>query len=74
MYEDYTIDVEGGLADNTEDDEDLDIATGLFREVPKPEANDNYVTTLVMLSIGNNYARGKVIGRERDVYGNVIGW
>ena len=49
MHEDDTIDVEGCLAGNTEDDEDLVMATGLYHELPTSETNDNYVTTLVML-------------------------
>ena len=73
MYEDYTIDVEGGLADNTEYDEDLDIATGLYREIPKPEANDNYVNALVMFPRRNSYARGKFIGQKRDAVWNAVG-
>ena len=44
MYEDDTTYAEGGLADNTEDEEDPLMATGFDREVPTPEVNDNYVT------------------------------
>ena len=66
MYEDDSTDLEGGLEGKTEDDEDPVIATGLYREVAMPEVNDNYVNALVMLPIGNSYARGKVVGQKRD--------
>ena len=61
------------MAGNNEDDEDPDMATGLDRKVPTPDANDNYVNALVMLPRGNSYARGKVIGRKRDADGNDVG-
>ena len=73
MYEDGTTDVEGGLEGNTEYDEDPSIATGLDREVPTPEANENYVNTLVMLPRVNIYSRRKFIGQKRDAYGNSVG-
>ena len=37
------------------------------------EVNENYVNTSVMLSRGNSYARGDVIGQKRDAYGNFVG-
>ena len=43
MYKYYTTYVECGLVGNTGDDEDPDMDTGLYREVPTPEANDNYL-------------------------------
>ena len=73
MYGDDTTDVEGGLAVNNKDDEDPAIATGLDREVPTPEVNNNYVNALVVLPIGNRYGTGKVIGRKRDADGNIVG-
>ena len=73
MYEDETTYVEGFLLGNTEDDEDPDMATILDREVPMPEENDNYVNPSVMLPRGKSYARGNVIGRKRDAYGNAVG-
>ena len=39
MYEDETTDVESGLAGNTKDDEEPAMDTGLYCEVPTPEAN-----------------------------------
>ena len=73
MYEDDTIDVEVGLAGNTEYDEGPAMAIGLYREVPTPEGNSNYLNALVMLPRGNSYARVKVIGRKRDADGNAVG-
>ena len=73
MYEDDTIDVEGGLADKSEDNEVPVMATGLDRQVPTPEVNENYVNSLVMLPRRNTYARGEVIGRKRDASGNAVG-
>ena len=73
MYEEDTTYVEGGLEVNTEYNEEPAMANVLDREVPTPEANDNYVNALVMLPRGNSYARGKVIRRKRDEYGNAIG-
>ena len=73
IHEDDTTYVEDGLTGNTEDDEYRVMATVLDHEVPKPEANDNYVKALVMLPRGNSYARGKVIVRKRDVDGNAVG-
>ena len=58
---------------NTKYYEDPAIATGLDREVPTPEANNNYVNASVILPRGNSYARGKVVGRKRDAYGNGVG-
>ena len=72
MYEDDTMDAEGGLAGNTEDDEDPVMSTGLDCEVPTPEANDKYLNDQVMFPRGNRYARGKVIGRKRDADGNAV--
>ena len=65
MYEEYSIDEEGILAGNTKDIEDPSMATELDREVPKPEENDNYVNSLVMMPRGNSYSRGEVIGQRR---------
>ena len=64
MYEDDTTDVEGGLSGNVEDDEDPVMATGLYREVPTPESNENYVNASVVLPIGNSYAIWKFIVRK----------
>ena len=72
-YEDNTTDAEGGFLVKTEDDEDPDMPTGLDREVPTPEVNENYVNALVMLPIGNRYARGKVVELKIDANGNAIG-
>ena len=49
------------------------MATGLDREVPTLEPNDNYVKTSVMLPRGNTYDRGKFIVQKRDTDGNAIG-
>ena len=72
IYEDYTMDGKDGLAGNTKDDNDPAMATGLYREVPTSEVNDNYVNTLVMLPRGNSYARGKVIVQKRDANENTF--
>ena len=73
MYEDNTTYVEGGLAGNTEDKNTPAMDTGLDREFPMPEVNNNYVNSSVMLPRGNSYARWKVIRRKRDADGNTIG-
>ena len=39
-------------------------ATGLDLEIPKPEANDNYVNTSVMFPIGNSFYRVELIGQK----------
>ena len=66
------MDEEGGLAGNTEDNEDPFIATGLNREYPTPEVNENDVNTSVMFLRGDIYARGKVIRRKRDADKNAV--
>ena len=73
MYEENTTDVEGGLVGKTGYYEEPVMATGLDREVPTPEVNENYVNASVMLSRGNGYARGKVVRRKRDTDGNSVG-
>ena len=73
MYEGNNTYVEGGLTGNTEDYEGPAMATGLGREVPTPELNDNYVNKSVMLPKENSYARGKIIGQKRDADGNYVG-
>ena len=73
MYEDDTTDAEGGLAGNTEDDEEPVIATALYRKVHIIEVDENYVNYSVMLPRGNSYARGKVIRRKRYADGNAVG-
>ena len=64
---------EGGLSGNTEKYKRPIIATGLDHEVPTPKVNDSYVNVLVMLTRGNSYARGEVIGQKRDADGNSVG-
>ena len=54
MYDDYTTDVEGGLAGNTESYEEPAMSTGLDRELPTPEANDNYMNVSVIFTRGNS--------------------
>ena len=54
MYEDDTTDVRDGLTDNNEYDEEPVIATGLDREVPTSEVNDNDVNALIILPRGNS--------------------
>ena len=49
------------------------MATRLYREVPTPKVNNNYVTALVMLTIGDTYDRGKVIRGKRYSDGNSVG-
>ena len=49
------------------------MATILDREVPMPEANDNYVNASVMLPRGNSYTRGNVIGQKKNINGNAVG-
>ena len=71
--EDDTTDVEGGLANKSEDDEIPVMDTGLDHHVPKPEVNNNYVKSSVIFTGGNTYTRGNVIGRNRDSNGNSIG-
>ena len=65
------MDAEGGLAGNTEDDEDHVMSTD--REVPTHEVNDNYLNASVVLPRGNIYDRGKSIREKRDSDGNAIG-
>ena len=72
IYEDNTIDVECGLAGNTEDDEEPSLDNGLDREVPTPDLNGNYVNALVVFPRGNIYTIGKVIGWKRYEYGNTV--
>ena len=72
MYEENTINAEGDLAGETEDDEDPIMDTGLDHKVPTPDVNGNCVNTSVMLPRGSRYARGKVIGRKRNAYGNAV--
>ena len=64
MYEDDTTNVEGGFSGNVEDNEDPVMATGLYREVPTPESNENYVNASVVLPIGNSYTIWKFIVRK----------
>ena len=73
MYEDDTTDVSGGLAGNTEDYDDPDMATGLDCEVPTPEVNENYVNASVMLPRGKSYVREKFTGQKKDADGNAVG-
>ena len=72
MYEDYTTDADGGLADNSEDDKIPVMDTELYRQFPTPEVNANYVNSLVIFPRGNNYARGNVIEQKRDASGNAF--
>ena len=73
IYEDDTTYVEDGLAGNTEDDKDTNMATGLNHQVPTPESNDNYVNISVIYPRVNSYSRGKVIGRKIYADGNDVG-
>ena len=73
IYENNITDVKGGLAGNTKEYNDPDMATGLDLEVPTPEINDNYVNALVLLPRRHSCAREKVIGRKRDAYENDVG-
>ena len=73
MYEDDTTDVEGGLTNNTEDDEDPAMDTGLYRKVPTPEVNYKYENASIILPRGNSYAREKFIGQKIDADENTIG-
>ena len=57
----------------TKDYEDPDMDTRLDCEVPTTEINDNCVNASIMLQRGKSYARGKVIVRKRDAYGNTVG-
>ena len=61
------------MAGKTENDESPAMDTVLYRKVPTPEANDNYVNASVMLPRGNSYDREEVIGRKRDAYGDDFG-
>ena len=72
MYEDYTKDAEGDLADNSEDDEIPVMATILDLQVLRPEVNENYVKSSVIFPRGNTYDRGKVIGQKIYTSGNFI--
>ena len=67
------MDAEGGLAENSADNEIPVMDTGLDRQVPTPEVNDNYVNSLVMLPRGNTCVRGKVIRQKIDSSGNAVG-
>ena len=76
MYEicEYdTTDMEDGFSGKTKYDEDPDMATGLGRDVPTPEVNDNYVNASFMFPRGNSYARGKVIRWKIDADVNFVG-
>ena len=57
MYEEDTIDAKGVLVYKSKDEDIPLIATGLDLQVPKPEVNDNYVKSSVMLSRWNTYDR-----------------
>ena len=61
------------MAGKTENDESPAMDTVLYRKVPTPEANYNYVNALVILPRGDSYDIGKVIGRKIDADGNVVG-
>ena len=43
MYEDDTIDAEGGLSDKSEEYDAPLMATGLDRQFQTPEVNENYM-------------------------------
>ena len=73
IFEEDTTDADGGLAGKNEKDETPVMATRLYREVPTPKVNNNYVNALVMLSIGGTYDRGKVISGKIYSYGNSVG-
>ena len=47
--------------------------TGLDKQVPTPEANDNLVNTSIMLPRGDKESRGRVVSRKRDADGQPIG-
>ena len=67
------MDAKGGLADKNEDNDTPLMDTALDRQVPTPEVNVNYMKSSVMLSRGNIYTRGKVIGRKIDTSLNAVG-
>ena len=71
-YKDYHKDSKGHPV-GPEDEYPPTSATGLNTEVPTPEADDNYVNTSIMLPIGSNFYRGRVIGRKTDADGNPTG-
>ena len=70
IYEENKTEAEVGLAGKTKGDEYPVMATGLYRKVPTPEVDDDYVNDSVMLPIGNSYAIGKVTGEKIDADGN----
>ena len=55
--------------DNYEDG-DQDVSTSEETLEPTPEAHDNFVNANVLLPRGDTFARGRVIGRKRDIDGN----
>ena len=61
IYEDDTVDAEGGLSDKSEDYSIPVMAIGLNCQVPTPEVNENCVNSSIMLPRGSTYARRKVI-------------
>ena len=65
MYEDDTIDAEGGLEEKSEDDEIPVMDTRLDRQLPTPEVNNNCFNSSGMLPRGNTYSIGNFIGRKR---------
>ena len=73
MHEDNTTYAEDALAGIPEEGETPVMDTGLDREIPMPEVNDNYVNNSVLLPRKNIYSRGEVIRRKIYAYGIVIG-
>ena len=63
---------ESGLEDKSEDNDIPVMATGLYHQVPKPEMNNSYVNSSIMLPRGNSYDIGNIIRQEIDSNGNVV--
>ena len=64
MHDNGNTDAEGVLEDKSEDYEVPMMATGLSRQVPMSEVNDNDMNYSVLIPRGNTYSRGKVIRRK----------
>ena len=73
MYKDDTTDAECGLSGSPEDDDTPVMSTELDRNIPTPEANDNYLNDSVMFQRRNTNDRVNVIVRKRYSDGNSIG-
>ena len=73
MYEDDITDEEGGLSEKSYGYKIPMVDTGLYRQVPTPELNGNYLNFSVMFPVGGTYSIGKVIGQKIGSSVNAVG-